>query len=63
MAGSDPRRIVGATGGWASASLTSSAIPATEPARPDASSGIMTSLVLGAEPILASASVYFCATK
>lgn len=44
-------------------SLISSLIPAMEPIRLLASSGIITTLLLLAEPIFCSASVYFWATK
>ena len=40
-----------------------SAMPATEPIRLDASSGIRTVLAVGLAAISFSASVYFCATK
>ena len=38
-------------------------MPPSEPISDEASIGISTTLLLLAEPILASASVYFCATK
>ena len=44
-------------------SLISSLIPAIDPIRLLASSGIITTLLLFDEPICCSASVYFCATK